>query len=162
MHRFRRSPSQINSSHASTQNQQTKIGHSKIQIQTQPQTKTVPRRERTNMKPRHAAALALVGWYMMFPPEKCLDKSRNDLGSCPMQYDVTADLWEWLGGPWFPTAEACNAAIARERKLAADLRNQRKVAGAKCVTWKDLRESLHVRWDKGIRNEPLEPWTPSD
>jgi hypothetical protein len=33
------------------------------------------------MNPRHAAALALVGWYLMVPPLKCIDKSDNDLGS---------------------------------------------------------------------------------
>ena len=106
---------------------------------------------------RHAAALALLGWYLMVPPLKCIDKSRNDLGSCEMQYDARADLWEWLEGPRFPTAEACAAFIEKERKLAADLGNERRDAGMKCVTRTELRKSLQVRWAKGIRNEPLQP-----
>ena len=114
------------------------------------------------MKPRHAAALALMAWYALYPPLKCIDKSRSDLGSCEMQYDTRADLWEWLEGRGFPTAEACTTFLASERKLAVDLRNQRRVAGAKCAPWKEVRNSLHVRWNRSIRNEPLEPSEPWD
>ena len=118
------------------------------------------------MKPRHAAALALVGWYLMWPPERCVDKSRNDLGVCDMHYDATAALWEWQEGRRFPTAQACNAVIARERKLAADLGNQRKVAGAKCVTWKELHDAQRIRpvqTPVPDSDEPLHPRiAPSD
>lgn len=116
------------------------------------------------MKARHAAALALVSWYAMYPPLKCIDELRNDLGSCDMHYDTRADLWEWQEGRGFPTAEACTAFIANARHLAGDLKNQRKVEGMKCVTWKELHKAEQVRRAKRLRNfpaqdsdEPLQP-----
>jgi hypothetical protein len=51
------------------------------------------------MKPRHAAALALVGWYLMVPPIT---------SSWPVTYDTSAPLSKWKQGGSFDTAKECN------------------------------------------------------
>ena len=91
------------------------------------------------MKLRHAAALALVGWYLMLPPMECIQKAEADLGIC------AADLWEWREGPRFSTTEACNASILRERHLAGDLEGEREAKSSKCVPWKEVRKARRVR-----------------
>jgi hypothetical protein len=112
--------------------------------------------EAGEMNLRHATALALVGWYLMVPPLKCIDKSENDLGSC------AADLWEWQEGPRFATAEACNAFVAKERHIAADLEGERSDALSKCAPWKEVHKARQVRRAK-LRHpapdssEPLHP-----
>jgi hypothetical protein len=93
------------------------------------------------MKPRHAAALALVGWYLMFPPEKCIDRSRSDLGSCEMEFDAEADLSEWEEGPNYPNAEACNTELERLHNTATDPTNTREEANMKCVSSGELRKA---------------------
>jgi hypothetical protein len=45
------------------------------------------------MKPRHAAALALVGWYLMIPPTK---------------HPRSRDLWRWWTGSDNPIVNECN------------------------------------------------------
>jgi hypothetical protein len=49
------------------------------------------------MKPRHAAALALVGWYLMLPP----------LATSGLDVDQNAPLSTWRQGGAFDTARAC-------------------------------------------------------
>jgi hypothetical protein len=51
------------------------------------------------MKPRHAAALALVGWYLMVPP---IDRSSG-------QADVSAPLSEWVVYQPVPSRQNCEA-----------------------------------------------------
>ncbi len=46
------------------------------------------------MKPRHAAALALVGWYLMLPPAKAADKSVPDLGAPLSRWHVDS-AWDY-------------------------------------------------------------------
>ena len=48
------------------------------------------------MKPRHAAALALVGWYLMIPPS---------LGG--FQYDLTAPISKWQQDSSYDSADNC-------------------------------------------------------
>jgi hypothetical protein len=55
------------------------------------------------MKPRHAAALALVGWYLMAPPNK------ND----------DTPLSEWKVRRTYESAEACQAGLIKDREQAA-------------------------------------------
>jgi hypothetical protein len=98
-----------------------------------------------SMNSRHAAALALVGWYLMWPPEKCVDKSRSDLGACEMAYDTTADLTGWAQGRGFSTAEACNAFVVSIHKEITDLGNERKAAGIKCVSSAELRKAKETQ-----------------
>jgi hypothetical protein len=53
------------------------------------------------MKPRHAAALALVGWYLMVPP----------LVNAPYKIDMEAPLTSWKLYQTLDTAEECNKAL---------------------------------------------------
>ena len=53
------------------------------------------------MKPRHAAALALVGWYLMVPP----------LVDAPYKIDMEAPLASWKVSQRFDTSEECNTAL---------------------------------------------------
>jgi hypothetical protein len=52
--------------------------------------------------PRHAAALALVGWYLMVPPNR-----RDD-----------APLSEWTISQSYPSADACQSAQNKNRDQA--------------------------------------------
>jgi hypothetical protein len=52
------------------------------------------------MNPGHAAALALVGWYLMIPPR---------ISDWPvLVYDTNAPLSKWQQGGSFDTAKECN------------------------------------------------------
>ncbi len=51
------------------------------------------------MNPRHTAALALVGWYLMTPP----------FASGPTGFDANAPLSRWPISQAFDTASECNA-----------------------------------------------------
>ena len=56
------------------------------------------------MKPRHAAALALVGWYLMVPPmvhKEDWQDWKNGRGVS------TTPLSAWFTWNWFDTADAC-------------------------------------------------------
>lgn len=55
------------------------------------------------MKRRHATALALVGWYLMMPP---------DSPKIPHSVDLKAPLSRWTVVVSFPTSEACEKALA--------------------------------------------------
>jgi hypothetical protein len=50
------------------------------------------------MKPRHAAALALVGWYLLIPP----------LVNAPYKVDTEAPLTNWKVYQTFDTREECD------------------------------------------------------
>jgi len=58
------------------------------------------------MKPRHAAALALVGWYLMAPPRFPKDKS-------PYALDASAPLSRWHSINSFDSAVECKAEKTR-------------------------------------------------
>jgi hypothetical protein len=68
------------------------------------------------MKPSHAVALALVGWYLMLPPlrpvspEDVSDR-RVDLTVPPNRpmVDLTAPLAQWTIIKTFPTEKECRA-----------------------------------------------------
>ena len=53
------------------------------------------------MKLRHSAALALVGWYLMLPPDQ------NP--ALPATRDITAPISEWVRVGSFDSAVACEA-----------------------------------------------------
>jgi hypothetical protein len=59
------------------------------------------------MKPRHAAALALVGWYLMTPPVS-KDGDTVMVGGRP--FDVSAPISEWHFQGSFDSAVACGTA----------------------------------------------------
>ena len=54
------------------------------------------------MKPRHAAALALVGWYLMRPPLPHLNAHATHT-------DTAASLSRWIAVKTFPTQKECEA-----------------------------------------------------
>jgi hypothetical protein len=79
------------------------------------------------MKLRHAAALALVSWYLMVPP-------RSEGGA-----DVRAPLGDWIICTSYDTADACEEGLRQySERLADDLQahsdNRAFVAWAKQAT----------------------------
>jgi hypothetical protein len=57
------------------------------------------------MKPRHAAALALVGWYLLLPP----------LANAPYKVDTEAPLTSWKVSQTFDTREECDKSLLAEK-----------------------------------------------
>jgi hypothetical protein len=57
------------------------------------------------MKPRHAAALALVGWYLLLPP----------LANAPYKVDTEAPLTSWKVSQTFNTREECDKSLLAEK-----------------------------------------------
>ena len=70
------------------------------------------------MKPRHAAALALVGWYLMVPP---LGESDSTKG----WVDFGAPLATWFLSKSFDTAKECED--ARGKIYVDASREERKI-----------------------------------
>jgi hypothetical protein len=63
------------------------------------------------MKPRHAAALALVGWYLIFPPQK------SDGWS-----DYNAPLRKWIvSGYPYDNAQSCQDHLRGLRAMASTM-----------------------------------------
>jgi hypothetical protein len=60
------------------------------------------------MKLRHAAALALVGWYLMLPPDYVRDGT--------LTFRRNAPLAEWQRGWGFRSEAACKEAITSASK----------------------------------------------
>lgn len=71
------------------------------------------------MKPRHAVALALVGWYLMVPPTKDAN-----------QIDPSVPLPKWVVLRAFDTADACNEAQDQLRYRVSRLNLRVPVASA--------------------------------
>jgi hypothetical protein len=71
------------------------------------------------MKPCHAAALALVGWYLMVPPTKDAN-----------QIDPSVPLPKWVALRAFDTVDACNEAQDQLRYRVSRLNLQVPVASA--------------------------------
>jgi hypothetical protein len=78
------------------------------------------------MNPRHAAALALVGWYLMSPPLS--PDGKRVVGYAPLS--------EWQIGESFDSAAECEQALSdgikANRKLAEEVGNCRPVPGTTC------------------------------
>jgi hypothetical protein len=93
------------------------------------------------VNPRHAAAVALVGWVLLVPP----------IAGVPFRVDRTAPPIEWRIDSAFDTAELCEAARKRmSDSMAAKLKGQTIEPGrsamveltqvyAKCVATGDPR-----------------------
>ena len=90
------------------------------------------------MKPRHAAALALVGWYLMLPP--------IERGGSGGQFWVPANepLSMWSTDRTFNSEDECNSALADLKQprtysgnaeQAQDMQRQRAI----CVSTDDPR-----------------------
>src|SRR5438128_12662098 len=60
------------------------------------------------MNLRHAAALAMAGWYLMVPPHRvCTDCSHRTLK--PASVNSSLDKWKMVHS--FDTASSCNASL---------------------------------------------------
>jgi hypothetical protein len=83
------------------------------------------------MKLRHAAALALVGWYLMVPPQT------RTWWIGPERYDDAAPLSRWTTERSFDKAEACEAARLATQEQAGDAAI--RMGHAACVASEDPR-----------------------
>jgi hypothetical protein len=84
------------------------------------------------MKPRHAAALALVGWYLMTAPVENVGPFSSVKRKAPIS--------EWNRGEQFDTREQCDG--ARTEYLAYPpilLREIKDALAAECVASDDPR-----------------------
>jgi hypothetical protein len=86
------------------------------------------------MKLRHAAALALVGWWVMFPPLVG--------GRC----QVNAPLSQWDKSGPFDTADQCKSAMAIDQLPSAiakttngDAESIKRIKAEQCVSTDDPR-----------------------
>jgi hypothetical protein len=66
------------------------------------------------MKPRHATALALVGWYLMIPPE---------VGYGPPIIRYKAPLTEWDRASTFDSEEACRERLRESSTIRGPFEN---------------------------------------
>ena len=62
-------------------------------------------------KSRHVVALALVGWYLMMPP---------DSAKVPHSVDSEAPLSHWISVATFATSDDCEKALADLQKTEQD------------------------------------------
>jgi hypothetical protein len=62
------------------------------------------------MKPRHAAALALVGWYLMVPPDSTV----------PHSVDSAAPISRWSIITNFESADTCKQALTELQNKNGD------------------------------------------
>ena len=67
-------------------------------------------RYKGRVKPRHAVALALVGWYLMMPP---LDDAQNPAGGAPLSM--------WVQSRSFDGADDCEVTRSAVRQRVASL-----------------------------------------
>ncbi len=65
------------------------------------------------MNPRHAAALALVGWYLMLPPVVPVEGPPRTI-----HWSEDAPLNQWKIAQSFDTAAECTATMMEERKAS--------------------------------------------
>jgi hypothetical protein len=101
---------------------------------------------RTAMKPRHAAALALVGWYLMTPPCRSVNPQPNSgYFSCFM--DSQTPLREWVRVPdtkEFEYKTECQHAISDGCHSEVDNTDgttslEGNLCGADCIAADDSR-----------------------
>jgi hypothetical protein len=102
------------------------------------------------MKPRHAAALALVGWYLMMPPQ--------DLRVPGDEIEETAPLSRWIMAGSYDSADECAAVQSKllsgmspseTAKVKADLKKhgkewsgelyKKRVYASQCISTDDPR-----------------------
>jgi hypothetical protein len=84
------------------------------------------------MKFRHTALLALVGWYLMFPP---IDpSSRRDPSFTEQQPDLKAPLYMWSIADEFDSADECKTAMQSMKPTPAGF-----WANLRCVSSEDAQ-----------------------
>ena len=83
------------------------------------------------MNVRHAAALALAGWYLLVPP-------RESENSAKLRYDVP--LGEWVYVNSFDTAKECTDDAVKEEQLREkDPLEADQYASWQCIATDDPR-----------------------
>jgi len=86
------------------------------------------------MKPRHAAALALVGWYLIMPPPG----PPRSTGANTAPPNDNAPFNQWTIRNSFDSAQACDAAKQKDLDTAAtDLNKQDQLAEQRQGLWPD-------------------------
>jgi len=80
------------------------------------------------MKPRHSAALVLVGWYLMVPP--MYEHQR---------IDENVPLSEWKVMDSFDTAAECNDFLTKVRTTITDPKIAKRVMFSACIEPDDPR-----------------------
>jgi hypothetical protein len=84
------------------------------------------------MKPRHAAALALVGWYLMTAPIE----NTGSFWSVKRKVPIS----EWSRGEQFDTKEHCETALTEYLAYPPiPLREMKEALAAECVASDDPR-----------------------
>jgi hypothetical protein len=74
-------------------------------------------RETCAMNVRHAATLALVGWYLMLPPMGSVESRRNPSTGFYVAYSTQPlNTWEIAGS--YDTAAECGTAVEQANQLA--------------------------------------------
>src|SRR5271166_2192804 len=103
------------------------------------------------MNPRHAAALALVGWYLMVPPQPLLNKPSHlgpsalnpngqDLPYTIGLPDRDAPISQWHSVGSFDSAAECKAALnGSEKRYSHDEAMMRSLFDAQCIASDDPR-----------------------
>jgi hypothetical protein len=91
------------------------------------------------MKPRHATALALVGWYLMLPPLHFVGPANHPYSLAIV--DSAAPLSGWLPMMIFKTLQECDNFSTR---LARNLRNSVNTERDK----KDVETLIEIWLDK--------------
>src|ERR1700722_15020161 len=75
-----------------------------------------------SMKPRHAAVLSLVGWYLMLPP---LTKKGPDSYDLPPDTSAPISKWTYSVLDHFDTEEECKTELAnRQSSVETRVRSQ--------------------------------------
>src|SRR5580693_7976473 len=91
---------------------------------------TIRASTKTRMKSRHAAALALVGWYLMVPP--MADQALTDLAQ-PRLIEGAAPLSLWEIRRAYDTAEECEKAEWEIRRPAIAAISKKFLANEKSL-----------------------------
>src|SRR5215469_8784673 len=92
------------------------------------------------MKSRHAAALALVGWYLLVPPHPSATSVQN--------YDLNAPLAQWGIFRAFDTAAECEEARAdliKPQPSPSEMANIQLPPGTKLMTGKQLEDFIEYQ-----------------
>jgi hypothetical protein len=71
---------------------------------------------------RHAAALALLGWYLMTPPVVCIKHVTGEklleLDGLRCTVETVAPLWQWVRLTPHDSASDCEAALQQQQQRA--------------------------------------------
>lgn len=103
----------------------------------------MPGRRRAELKFRHAAAIALTGWYLMVPPGTCKPEWISEGKPLP----CAAPLSEWIVTLSFSSREKCDAERRadisygnQEMANANDSDDKMLVDSTKKIYWRALTE----------------------